>query len=219
MDEMMEATAEPGHGLAVRLIQPDEFCMTTGTPIPMDRRLLLDVFLALPPTERTDASLDAMTDTVVGTICKSKDGHPHRHIGGSRQRISAPSASCRTVPCGDEPPRELERLPIAPPSLAHPAVNAVPESTLRALLAQGVVDAFRVRAPRMRGRRDSTVPTVFLRCRGGPYPLRYGPRCGPSRCDFSRPSTSLILCSNTCCNSHSTCPRKSSHTGLDRSSL
>jgi hypothetical protein len=41
MDEMMEATAEPGHGLAVRLIQPDEFCMTTGTPIPMDRRLLL----------------------------------------------------------------------------------------------------------------------------------------------------------------------------------
>ena len=71
MDEMMEATAEPGHGLAVRLIQPAEFCMTTGTPIPMDRRLLLDVFLALPPTERTDASLDAMTDTVVETIYKT----------------------------------------------------------------------------------------------------------------------------------------------------
>jgi hypothetical protein len=160
-----------------------------------------------------------MADTVVGTICKTKDGHPHQNIGGSRPRMSAPSASCRTVPCGGEPPRELERMPIAPPSLAHPAVNAVPESTPRTLLAQGVVDAFRVRAPRIRGRRDSTVPAVVMRRRSRPYPLRYGPPCGPSRCDFSRPSTSLILCSNTCCNRPCTCPRRSSHTGLDRSSL
>jgi hypothetical protein len=57
-----------GYGLAVRLIRPDEFWMTTGTPIPMDREFLIDVFTALPPRERTDASLDAMPETLVETI-------------------------------------------------------------------------------------------------------------------------------------------------------
>ncbi len=71
MDEMMEATAGPGYGLALRLIRPDDFFMTTGTPVPMHRGLLIDAFMALPPRERTDASLETMTEAVVETLYRT----------------------------------------------------------------------------------------------------------------------------------------------------
>jgi len=65
---MLEATAEPGHGLAVRLIQPDEFCMTTGAAVPFDEWLMLELERTLPPGQRGPALLGGRSDRLVATI-------------------------------------------------------------------------------------------------------------------------------------------------------